>query len=290
MSSYENYSRTARRYDDTRIPVGVEIIIGCLAHGQVPLGQQHLLDAGCGTGNYSAALLPRVGRISAVDLNDDMLNRARNKLADEGQRGRIDFHRASIDALPFAEATFDGILINQVLHHLAHDSDGDGDGDADVDGDYSLLRKVFAEFARVLKPDGAVVVNTCSRRQLRRGFWYYHLIPEQIVRMCGRHAPLDQLRRIMEEAGIAWQQRIVPVDALMQGEAYFNPRGPLDKAWRDGDSMWGTVPEQTLNAVIARLNDLEKSGKLESYLRQHDAERKHIGQLSFLYGRLRSVA
>ena len=285
MSSYENYSRTARRYDDTRIPVGVEIIIGCLAQSEVPLGQQHLLDAGCGTGNYSAALLPRVGRISAVDLNDDMLNRARNKLADEGQRGRIDFHRASIDALPFAEATFDGILINQVLHHLAHDADADVDGDGDGDGDYAQLRKVFAEFARVLKPDGAVVVNTCSRRQLRRGFWYYHLIPEQIARMCERHAPLDLLRRIMEEAGIAWQQRIVPVDALMQGEAYFNPRGPLDKAWRDGDSMWGTVPEPTLNAVIARLNDLEKSGKLDSYLRQHDAERKHIGQLSFLYGR-----
>ncbi len=277
MSNYENYSRTARRYDDTRIPVGREIIIGCLAQGEVALDEQHLLDAGCGTGNYSAALLPRVGRISAVDLNDDMLNRARNKLADECQRGRIDFHRASIDALPFADATFDGILINQVLHHLAHDSD--------ANGDYSMHRKVFAEFARVLKPDGAVVVNTCSRRQLRHGFWYYHLIPEQIAHMCERHAPVKVLRQMMECAGIAWQQHIVPMDALMQGDAYFNPHGPLDKAWRDGDSMWSTVPEETLRAVIARLNDLEKSRKLESYLRNHDAKRKHIGQLSFLYGR-----
>ena len=74
MSNYENYAEAARHYDGTRgIPVGVEIITGCLAQGGTPLAQQYLLDAGCGTGNYSMALLPQVGRISAVDMNDSML-------------------------------------------------------------------------------------------------------------------------------------------------------------------------------------------------------------------------
>ncbi len=278
MSSYENYSRTAPRYDATRVPVGVEIITGCLAQGETPLGEQHLLDAGCGTGNYTAALLAGVGRISAVDLNDDMLNRAREKLAGEYKRGRVDFHRASIDALPFEDSTFDGVMVNQVLHHL--------EPTAGAAAGYPAYRRVFTEFARVLKPGGAVVVNTCSQQQLRHGFWYYHLIPDATEQMCARHAPLDALRQIMQDAGIIHQQCIVPVDALMQGDAYFNPRGPLDKSWRDGDSMWSTVPAQTLEAVHARLNELEQSGALENYLRDHDAERKHIGQFSFLYGRV----
>ena len=180
MSNYENYAEAARHYDGTRgIPVGVEIITGCLAQGGTPLAQQYLLDAGCGTGNYSMALLPQVGRISAVDMNDSMLGYARDKLADECARGRIDFHRASIDSLPFADSVFDGIIVNQVLHHL----------ELAAEAGYPVYRKVFAEFARVLKPGGGVVVNTCSHQQLRHGFWYYRLIPAETERMCERHAP-----------------------------------------------------------------------------------------------------
>lgn len=43
MSHYENYSDTSANYDYTRVPVGVEIIGGCLAQGELP--QQHVLDA-----------------------------------------------------------------------------------------------------------------------------------------------------------------------------------------------------------------------------------------------------
>ena len=156
MSSYENYSKASRRYDATRVPVGVEIITGCLAQDKAPLAQQYLLDAGCGTGNYSTwGCWPMSGRISAVDINDGMLSRAREKLVAECDRGRIDFHQASIDSLPFEDAVFDGIMVNQVLHHL----------ELAADADYPVYRKVFAEFARVLKPGGGVVVNTCSPEQ-----------------------------------------------------------------------------------------------------------------------------
>ena len=33
MSAYENYTAVSADYDRTRIPVGVEIILGCLASG-----------------------------------------------------------------------------------------------------------------------------------------------------------------------------------------------------------------------------------------------------------------
>ena len=275
MSSYENYSQTARQYDATRIPVGVEIITGCLAQCGVPLATQRLLDAGCGTGNYAQAMLAQVGRISAVDLNAQMLARARDKLAREHRRGRIDFHLASIAELPFADAVFDGVMVNQVLHHLEL-----GDDDR-----YPAHRRVLVEFARVLKPGGALIINTCSREQLRHGFWYYALIPAETARMCARHAPLDTLRQLMRDSGIPCQQCFVPTDALMQGEAYFNPRGPMSQSWRNGDSIWSTVSTQTLTQARARLTQLDTAGELQTYLQTHDRQRRHIGQLSFLYGR-----
>ncbi len=63
LSSYENYTHKSGNYDKTREPIGTEILVGCFAHAPVPLNQTAVLDAGCGTGSYSEALLGHVGRI-----------------------------------------------------------------------------------------------------------------------------------------------------------------------------------------------------------------------------------
>ena len=116
MSSYEDYTRKSANYDKTREPVGTEILVGCFAHAPVPLDRTVVLDAGCGTGSYSDALLGYVGPIEAVDLNPGMLEVAARKLAWAGDR--ISFHSTRIDELPFEDASLDGVMINQVLHHL----------------------------------------------------------------------------------------------------------------------------------------------------------------------------
>ena len=121
MSSYEQYDKTAAHYGRTRWPIGVEIIVGCLAQGRAPLATMTVLDTGCGTGNYARALLPHVGRIEALDRSAGMLEVARRKLADAIKDGRVVLHRGSIDALPIADRAVDGITINQVLHHLPDD-------------------------------------------------------------------------------------------------------------------------------------------------------------------------
>src|SRR5215207_6402945 len=118
MSSYENYTQTSKNYDKTREPVGTEITIGCFAHAPAPLDRTVVLDAGCGTGNYARAMLDYVDRIEAVDMNPGMLAVAERKLARPLAEGRISFHSARIDALPFEDEVFDGVMINQVLHHL----------------------------------------------------------------------------------------------------------------------------------------------------------------------------
>ena len=317
MSEYENYAATAQSYDATRRPVGVEIIVGCCAQNKIPLREQHILDAGCGTANYTAAMSRYVARITAIDVNAEMLKHARAKFVGDGYGNdddddddgygygngnsdgggddgdgygngngnrnddalcKINFQQAAITDLPFPAATFDAVMVNQVLHHI----------EQKPRADFPAHRRAIAEFARVLKPGGALLVNTCSQNQLQNGFWYYHLIPAARDAMRARHAPLDTLREIMQSAGITPVQTIVPVDALMQGDAYFNPRGPLDEHWRAGDSIWSTVDKKTLTEAQTKIKKLTKSNQLKPYQTQKDTNRKHIGQLSFIYGKRES--
>jgi SAM-dependent methyltransferase len=273
MSSYENYTHKSRNYDKTREPVGTEISVGCFAHAPVPLDRAVILDAGCGTGNYSQPMLDYVGRIEAVDMNPGMLEVAAQKLAGERDEGRISFHSARIDELPFEDEHFDGVMINQVLHHLPDDAAKD----------FPAHRRVFAEFARVLKPGGVLVVNTCSQEQLRHGYWHYSLIPEAADALRARYVPLDELAEILSDNGFAYRGRFAPVDSPVQGESYFDPRGPLSKEWRDGDSVWSLVSEGRLERTISRIQDLDERGELAPYMSRNDALRPHVGQAMVLF-------
>jgi ubiquinone/menaquinone biosynthesis C-methylase UbiE len=273
MSSYEDYTQTSKNYDKTRRPVGSEITVGCLAQGTAPLGEMLVLDAGCGTGNYAQAVVDHVGHIEAVDLNPGMLEVAAGKLADYEAQGRISFRSAPIDELPFEDATFDGVMINQVLHHLPDDP---------AKGFPAHLR-AFRELARVSKPDGVLVVNTCSQEQLRRGYWHYHLIPEAADALRNRYAPLDDLIGILNTCGFNYRGSFAPTDAPVQGEPYLNPSGPLSGEWRDGDSVWSLVSEDRLQWVKAKIQALKDSGELESYVARNDAPRLHIGQATVLF-------
>jgi len=208
-----------------------------------------------------------------VDMNPGMLEVAAQKLAGERDEGRISFHSARIDELPFEDKHFDGVMINQVLHHLTDDAAKD----------FPAHRRVFAEFARVLKPGGILVVNTCSQEQLRHGYWHYSLIPEAADALRARYVPLDELAEILSDSGFAYRGRFAPVDAPIQGDSYFDPRGPLNKEWRDGDSVWSLVSEDRLERTIARIQNLDERGELEAYVARNDALRPHVGQAMDLF-------
>jgi SAM-dependent methyltransferase len=70
-------------------------------------GPGALLDVGCGTGRYSAALGERGWDVTGVDISEDMLSRAR-------ARG-VQVVRADSTALPFARESFDASV--SILTH-----------------------------------------------------------------------------------------------------------------------------------------------------------------------------
>ena len=167
MSHFENYQHVSPFYDNTRTAVGVDIIRNQLENGELPINQQLLVDAGCGTGLYSATLVKNVRKIEAIDLNAGMLNIAKYKMKLEEKNGLINFYLASIDSLPLEDNNADAVMSNQVLHHLPDNSTRG----------WSNHEKVFREFWRVLKSGGMLIINSCSPEQIESGFWFYHLIP-----------------------------------------------------------------------------------------------------------------
>jgi SAM-dependent methyltransferase len=168
-------------------------------------------------------------------------------------------------------------MINQVLHHLPDDPSRG----------WPLTRKVMGEFARVLRPGGTLVVNFCSREQLRRGWWFSSLIEAAKERMIQRHALLAELESMIVSSGFDLCGRFVPTDAVIQGQSYYDPRGPLDAVWRAGDSVWATLSPQELEEVEKRVREMDAGGELENFVAEHDSDRLNVGQTTFLCARRR---
>ena len=269
---FENYQETSQSYDETRIPVGVEILLGCFASMSCPLDQQTILDGGCGTGNYLGALQSKIGQLQGLELNWGMLEQARGKLQ---HVPNIELTQGNLTQLPFSDAQFDGMTCNQAIHHLDDPSPG---SDA-----FPMLGQAIAEAYRVLKPGGVLVFNTCSRKQLEDGFWWADLIPEAMQRVAWRFPPLDTIATMFESAGFRNGGRVVPVDGILQGDRYLDPMGPLKKQYRDGDSTWALATDAELDRAMARVQKMNDEGTMGQYLEKRDRLRQHIGQTTFIY-------
>ncbi|HEV7267385.1 MAG TPA: metalloregulator ArsR/SmtB family transcription factor [Falsiroseomonas sp.] len=99
-----------------------------------------LLDIGTGTGRLLELVAPRAERVLGVDMSRDMLALARARLAERGLADRVAVRQADMYRLPFADAGFDAVALQMVLHY-AEDPPA-----------------ALAEAARVLKPGGVLLV------------------------------------------------------------------------------------------------------------------------------------
>jgi len=79
-----------------------------------------VLDIGCGPGFFTLEMARRVGpagRVTAVDLQQGMLDKARAKLERAGLADTVTFHLCRADAIGLTGA-FDLILVFHVLHEV----------------------------------------------------------------------------------------------------------------------------------------------------------------------------
>lgn len=116
--------------------VGYHLDLAALAPGEAVLD----LGSGSGTDAFCAAVqVGESGRVAGVDFTDEQVAKAR-RLAERDGFPQAEFHEASIDHLPFEDASFDVVISNGVINLSP------------------IKHVVFAEAARVLRPGGRLAI------------------------------------------------------------------------------------------------------------------------------------
>jgi SAM-dependent methyltransferase len=143
----ERFRRQGADWDEMRaLDLPAQAVEDALLSLVPPAPDSRLLDIGTGTGRVLELLAPRFGQGLGVDASKAMLALARSRLARVGLT-HCAVRLADMYRLPLADASFDTAVLQMVLHY-AEDPAG-----------------VLAEVARVLRPDGRLIVIDLARHQ-----------------------------------------------------------------------------------------------------------------------------
>jgi len=165
-----------------------------------------ILDIAGGTGDLTlrfSRIVGSDGKVVLADINDSMLKVGRDRLADRGAVGNIEYVQANAECLPFPDNHFDIITIAFGLRNVT-------DKDAAI---RSMLR--------VLKPGGKLMVLEFSKTDnplLTKAYDFYsfNLLPKMGQMIAGdaesyrylaesirMHPDQETLKGMMETAGFA---------------------------------------------------------------------------------------
>jgi len=104
----------------------------------------HVADIGGGPGRYTTELLRLGYRVTLVDLSENAVAFARDRLAAEGLRAEALHHADARDLSTLATSSFDAALCLGPLYHLISEED---------------RRSALSELHRVLKPGAPAIVG-----------------------------------------------------------------------------------------------------------------------------------
>ncbi|MGW0229956.1 class I SAM-dependent methyltransferase [Actinopolymorpha singaporensis] len=134
IGTRDGYAQWVHSYDDPGNPLiaaeepVVRPLLDALKLGRV-------LDAACGTGRHSHYLAELGHEVVGVDSSPEMLARARAKVP------AGEFREAALDELPFPDGSFDSLVCTLALTYQPR------------------LEPTLAEFARVLRPGGQMILS-----------------------------------------------------------------------------------------------------------------------------------
>ena len=151
-----------------------------------------VLDLAAGT-CWATEILSRMGvRTVSTDLSIEMMRRGRQRLACDNRlvfREQAGFVAARSQALPFADASFDGILCLNALHHLPS------------------YAAALAEIFRVLKPGGRAAFSEPGTAHAVQALSRFRMREERIVE---KAVSLPLVRMLAMNAGFS-RMRVVPL-------------------------------------------------------------------------------
>jgi ubiquinone/menaquinone biosynthesis C-methylase UbiE len=131
--------------------------------GGAPLGDASALEVGGGDGSMAAQLLrrePRM-RLTMLDIDPEMVERARRTLAPFGERAQVG--QGDVTALPFDDHAFDAGISFLMLHHV------------------DRWERAVEELIRVVKPGGRLFVYDLLDARVNR--WAHQVTRSPGVRL-----------------------------------------------------------------------------------------------------------
>lgn len=131
------------------------------------MDSESCVEIGCGAGRMTMQLAKAFGKVTAVDVSEDMVAYARQHIT----APNVEFHVVNGTSLPSADKTISAVFSTHVFQHF--DS-----------LDYAEL--YFAEIARILKPNGSLMIHLpvfewhprtpwFSRFAFKISEWFYEL-------------------------------------------------------------------------------------------------------------------
>ena len=176
MSS-EHFAAIAERYDALRSQLFEEALALLVREGD--LAGRRVLDLGCGTGRFAAALSERHRcTVVGVDPSPEMLAVARKR------EGAVTWLEGRAEAIPLEDAAVERAFLQTVVH-LIEDRDA-----------------ACAELRRVVEPEGIVALLTVDPAGAKR-FWVADLLPSWAAIDEARCPDPDVLVAELEAAGFA---------------------------------------------------------------------------------------
>lgn len=135
-----------------------------------------ILDAGCGTGLLTLALLRALRfpvSITSLDLSASSVIATRKAVAQsEGRQRDVDYMQGNVLALPFADDSFDFVVTSGAL-------------------EYMPLEDGLNELARVISPSGHLlhlpIRPSLTSTMLEIGFRFKHHPPKDIIQKTEHH-------------------------------------------------------------------------------------------------------
>ena len=124
--------------------VGLMRALGVMASGR------DLLDLGCGTGRFAAALAPEVASVTGVDVSAEMVRAARERCV--GLANVRLLQTSGRDLATFADGSFDAVIAVDSFPYLYRV------------GGLAFAEAQLREVARVLRPGGDALVMNLSYR------------------------------------------------------------------------------------------------------------------------------
>ena len=276
----DDNSDQAAQYNQARSPFGVQEILGFVRPGDV------VLDAGCGTGQHARYLAEVASNVVGIDIDSARIAIAQEYCQD---LDNASFEVGSVTKLPFEDASFDLVLLTQVLHHLGGEDVHSGETSTSLREE---CERAIREAKRVLKPGGRLVLVTTSREQRRQAYWHFNLFPESAWERLDSVWSLTEdlwFASLMEKMGFAMTGNVTPGEShWIEAQDEQMVRLSLDPGWRSTDVAFALLTPAEMSQFVARVEAVLENGAAKELIDEAIAGRASHGEATVYAYELKS--